>query len=132
VGGPRLAEEVRTIQSAVGATQTSVNLSPNYGSHSPYPSTYVSRAFTVAWEAALPGTTRSSGTLDTPAMAGSPQVALDDVALIFAAKGVLSGDLVVLPGWHRRHRLRPTGLLHMPSADRRRRGAVPVQDRITN
>ena len=98
VGGPRLEEVANDPNLPVGATQTSVNLSPNYWIDSPYPSTYVSRAFTVAWEAALPGTTRSSGTLDTPAMAGSPAGALDDVGADFCAKGVLSGDLVVLPG----------------------------------
>ena len=82
----------------VGATKTSVNLSQNYWVNSPYPSTYVSRVFNVGWEAALPGTTRSSGTLRSPTDVGTPAGELDDVGADFCAKGVLAGDLVVLPG----------------------------------
>ena len=98
VGGPRLEEVANDLDLPVGATKTSVNLSQNYWLNSPYPSTYVSRAFSVAWEAALPDTLRSSGTFRSPADVGSPAGELDDVGADFCAKGVLAGDLVVLPG----------------------------------
>ena len=96
LGGPRL-EDVEN-DSTTPASGNSVNTTTSYWVNSPYQATYVSRTFTVAWEAALSGTTRSSGTLETSAMAGSPAGALDDVGADFCAKGVLSGDLVVLPG----------------------------------
>jgi hypothetical protein len=96
VGGPRL-EEVEN-DSTAPASGNSVNATTNYWVNSPYSATYVSRVFSVAWEAALPGTTRSSGTLRPPADVGSPAGELDDVGADFCAKGVLSGDLVVLPG----------------------------------
>jgi hypothetical protein len=98
VGGPRLEEVANDPDLPVGATKTSVNLSQNYWVNSPYPSTYVSRVFNVGWEAALPGTTRSSGTLRSPTDVGTPAGELDDVGADFCAKGVLAGDLVVLPG----------------------------------
>jgi hypothetical protein len=96
VGGPRL-EEVES-DFTTPASGNSVNTATNYWVDSPYSATYVSRVFNIAWEAALPDTTRSSGTLETPAVAGSPAGALNDVGANFCAKGVLSGDLVVLPG----------------------------------
>ena len=98
VGGPRLEEVANDPNLPVGATKTSVNLSPNYWVDSPYSATYVSRVFSIAWEAALPGTTRSSGTLHSPVEVGSPAGALEDVGADFCAKGVLVGDLVVFPG----------------------------------
>ncbi|MGB8297494.1 MAG: hypothetical protein WCG85_18865 [Polyangia bacterium] len=98
LGGPRLEEVANDSTLPVAATKTSVNLSPNYWVDSPYPATYVSRTFSVAWEAALPGTTRSSGTLQSPAQAGSSAGALKDVGADFCDKNVLAGDLVVLPG----------------------------------
>ena len=96
VGGPRL-EEVEN-DSTPPVRGNSVNTTVNYWANAPYQATYVSRAFTIAWEAALPGTARSSGKLEDPATAGSPAGALDDLGADFCAKGVLTGDLVVLPG----------------------------------
>ena len=94
--GPRL-EEVEN-DSTPPASGNSVNTTTSYWANFPYQSTYVSRAVTIAWEAALPGTTRSSGTLLNPATAGSPAGALEDVGAGFCGKGLLPGDLVVLPG----------------------------------
>ena len=95
LGGPRLEEVENDITSP--ASGNSLNTTTNYWVNSPYLATYVSRVFNIAWEAALPGTTRSSGTLKSPS-AGSPAGELDDVGADFCAKGVLSGDLVVFPG----------------------------------
>jgi len=97
--GPRLEEVVENASTLpAGASKNSVNLTPYYWANFPYQGTYASRSFTIAWEAALPGTTRSSGTFATPATAGSSAGALDDVGADFCANGVLSGDLAVLPG----------------------------------
>jgi len=95
-GGPRL-EEVEN-DSTLPAVGNSINATTNYWADFPYQATHVSRAFTIAWEAVLPGTTRGSGTLQDPVAAGSPAGALDDVGAEFCAKGVLPGDLVVMPG----------------------------------
>ena len=94
--GPRL-EEVAN-DSTPAAMGNSINTTTNYWANSPYQATYVSREFTIAWEAALPGTSRSSGKLKDPTDANSPAGVLDDVGADFCAKGVLPGDLVVLPG----------------------------------
>jgi hypothetical protein len=94
--GPRL-EEVEN-DTTTPFSGNSVNVTTNYWVNFPYQATYVSRTFTIAWEAALPDTTRSSGTLQSPAAVGSPAGELDDVGADFCAKGVLPGDLVVLPG----------------------------------
>jgi hypothetical protein len=94
--GPRLEEvENDSTSPAMGNT---INATTNYWANFPYQATYVSREFTIAWEAALPGTARSSGTLRSPTDANSPAGALEDVGADFCAKGVLPGDLVVLPG----------------------------------
>lgn len=94
--GPRLEQvENDTTPPAEG---NAINTTTNYWASSPYQSTYVSRTFTVGWEAALPGTARSSGTLLEPAAAGTAAGALDDLGAEFCAKGVLAGDLVVLAG----------------------------------
>jgi hypothetical protein len=95
-GGPRLEEVVNDLTPA--AVGNSVNTTTNYWANFPYQATYVSRVFTIAWEAAIPGTTRSSGTLQDPTQANSPAGALKDMGADFCAKGVLTGDLVVLPG----------------------------------
>ena len=92
------AEPPTNVDTMALAVRNSINLTPNYWANFPYPATYVSRTFTIAWEAVLPSTTRSSGRLLSPAAAGSPAGALYDVGADFCAKGVLSGDLVVLPG----------------------------------
>jgi hypothetical protein len=94
--GPRLEEVMN--DSTPAAVGNSINTTTNYWANFPYQATYVSREFTIAWEAALPGTTRSSGTLKDPTVANSPAGALHDVGADFCAKGVLPGDLVVLPG----------------------------------
>ena len=97
VSGPRLEEVVN--DPAAPARGNSINATTNYWANFPYQSTYVSRTFSIAWEAALPGSARSSATLEYPdPAAGSPAGALDDVGADFCAKGVLAGDLVVLPG----------------------------------
>ncbi len=95
-GGPRL-EEVENDKDPA-AVGNSVNTTTNYWANFPYQATYVSRTFTIAWEAALSGTTRSSGQLQDPTAAHSPAGALKDTGADFCAKGVLAGDLVVLPG----------------------------------
>jgi len=96
INGPRLEEvENDTTPPAKG---NSNNTTTNYWANFPYQTTYVSRTFTIAWEAALPGLARSSGTLQDPATAGSSAGALDDVGADFCGNGVLTGDLVVLPG----------------------------------
>jgi hypothetical protein len=69
----------------------------DYWADFPYPSTYVSRVFNIAWEDTLPDTLRSSGKLSEPA-ANMPAGALDDAGGKFCAHDVLAGDLVVLPG----------------------------------
>ena len=96
ISGPRL-EEVEN-DSTPPARGNSVNTTTNYWANFPYQAAYVSRTFTIAWEAALPGATRSSGTLQDPATAGSSAGALNDVGADFCGNGVLTGDLVVLPG----------------------------------
>jgi hypothetical protein len=95
LSGPRLEEVVN--DTTPPASGNSINTSTNYWVDFPYQATYVSRAFTIAWEAPLPGSTRSSGTLQNPA-AGWPAGALEDVGGDFCSHGVLPGDLVVLPG----------------------------------
>ena len=94
--GPRL-EEVENDSSAP-ARGNSINTTTNYWVNFPYQATYVSRAFTIAWEATLPSTARSSGTLQDQTTTGTSAGALDDVGADFCANGVVTGDLVVLPG----------------------------------
>jgi hypothetical protein len=95
VSGPRLEEVVN--DPIAPASGNSINATTNYWANFPYQATYVSRVLSIAWEAPLPGSARSSGVLHYPA-ANSPAGALDDVGADFCAKGVLAGDLVVLPG----------------------------------
>ena len=95
--GPRLEEVVDDPVSPVAGN--SINATTNYWANFPYQGTYVSRQFTIAWEDVLPETTRSSGVLQAPGTAGAGAAgALVDVGADFCAKGVLAGDLVVLPG----------------------------------
>jgi hypothetical protein len=80
-------------------TPISTNYSTtNYWANFPYPSTYVSRTFTIAWEDMLPGTARSSGVLHDALNAGTSGGALVDAGGDFCARDVAVGDLVMLPG----------------------------------
>ncbi|HEX7596811.1 MAG TPA: hypothetical protein VF518_01280, partial [Polyangia bacterium] len=94
--GPRL-------ESVTDPTPPQIPISTNYSTASywadfPYPSTYVSRVFTIAWEDMLPGTARSSGVLHDALNAGTSAGALEDAGGDFCARDVTVGDLVMLPG----------------------------------
>jgi hypothetical protein len=94
---PRL-EKVTVASDIRPYSATSPNYSTtDYWANFPYPSTYVSRVFSIVWEDTLPDTLRSSGKLSEPA-ANMPAGALDDAGGNFCAHDVLAGDLVVLPG----------------------------------
>ena len=95
LSGPRLERVTDTAPPAVPISTNTTTT--EYWADFPYQNTFVSRALSIAWEDVLPGTVRSSGILADPA-ASTPAGALDDAGADFCAKGVLAGDLVVLPG----------------------------------
>jgi hypothetical protein len=93
--GPRLEKVTPSIPPAV---PISSNFSSNdYFADFPNQSREVSRTISIAWEDLIPNTTRMSGRLSPPSPS-APAGTLTDPGADFCGKGVLPGDLLVLPG----------------------------------
>lgn len=93
--GPRLEKVTDTTLPAVPISSN--YLTSDYYADFPNQSREVSRNISIVWEDMIPNTARKSGKLSPPA-AEAPAGTLVDKGANFCGKGVLKGDLVVLPG----------------------------------
>ncbi len=94
--GPRLERVSVDVPPAVPISSNFVT--NEYFANFPNQGREVSRTINITWEDMIPRTERSSGKLSPPGDPSTPAGALDDQGADFCGKGVLPGDLVVLPG----------------------------------